>query len=98
MARPRSAGRVNCGQWPVGRSMYVTSRIFGNSRTGSSPSSIHSRSWALLNSGQMTVRARRNVFALTHEFTRVPRSGETVYGFVAGLYPTDYPTLPEAGE
>jgi DNA-binding transcriptional ArsR family regulator len=34
------------------------------------------------------------VFELTHEFTRLPRSGETVYGFVAGLYPTHYPTLP----
>ena len=35
------------------------------------------------------------VFQLAHEFMRLPRSGETVYGFVAGLYPTDYPTLPE---
>jgi DNA-binding transcriptional ArsR family regulator len=35
------------------------------------------------------------VFALTHEFMQLPRSGETVYGFVAGLYPTAYPTLPE---
>jgi len=35
------------------------------------------------------------VFELTHEFTGLPRSGETVYAFVAGLYPTDYPTLPE---
>jgi len=35
------------------------------------------------------------VFQLTHEFMRLPRSGETVYGFVAGLYPTDYPVLPE---
>ena len=26
---------------------------------------------------------------------RLPRSGDTVYGFVAGLYPTDHPTLPE---
>jgi len=34
------------------------------------------------------------VFQLTHEFTRLPRSGDTVYGFVAGLYPTEYPTLP----
>ena len=34
------------------------------------------------------------VFQLTHEFVRLPRSGETVYGFVAGLYPTEYPTLP----
>jgi DNA-binding transcriptional ArsR family regulator len=37
------------------------------------------------------------VFELTHEFTRLPRSGETVYGFVAGLYPTAYPTLPGPG-
>jgi DNA-binding transcriptional ArsR family regulator len=34
------------------------------------------------------------VFALTHEFMRLPRSGDTVYGFAAGLYPTEYPTLP----
>jgi DNA-binding transcriptional ArsR family regulator len=34
------------------------------------------------------------VFELTHEFMRLPRSGETVYGFAAGLYPTEYPTLP----
>jgi DNA-binding transcriptional ArsR family regulator len=37
------------------------------------------------------------VFELTHEFTGLPRSGETVYGFVAGLYPTTYPTLPRPG-
>jgi DNA-binding transcriptional ArsR family regulator len=35
------------------------------------------------------------VFEVVHEFMRLPRSGETVYGFVAGLYPTDHPTLPE---
>jgi DNA-binding transcriptional ArsR family regulator len=35
------------------------------------------------------------VMALTREFAALPRSGETVYGFAAGLYPTDYPTLPE---
>jgi DNA-binding transcriptional ArsR family regulator len=34
------------------------------------------------------------VVELTHEFTRLPRSGDTVYGFAAGLYPTEYPTLP----
>jgi DNA-binding transcriptional ArsR family regulator len=34
------------------------------------------------------------VFQLTYEFTALPRSGPTVYAFVAGLYPTDYPTLP----
>ena len=25
---------------------------------------------------------------------RLPRSGDTVYGFVAGLYPTEYSALP----
>lgn len=35
------------------------------------------------------------VFELIHEFMQLPRSGDTVYGFVAGLYPTEWPTLPE---
>jgi hypothetical protein len=37
----------------------------------------------------------RRVEALIREFTELPRSGDTVYGFVAGLYPTDHPTLPD---
>jgi DNA-binding transcriptional ArsR family regulator len=37
----------------------------------------------------------RVVDALTREFAQQPRSGDTVYGFAAGLYPTDYPTLPD---
>jgi DNA-binding transcriptional ArsR family regulator len=35
------------------------------------------------------------VKALSSEFAAVPRSGDTVYGFAAGLYPTDFPTLPD---
>ena len=31
---------------------------------------------------------------LVTEFDHLPRSGETVYGFAVGVYPTDYPTLP----
>ena len=33
---------------------------------------------------------------LVAEFDRLPRSGETVYGFAVGVYPTDHPTLPGA--
>ena len=36
------------------------------------------------------------MLALVTEFSRTPRSGETVWGFVAGLYPTDHPTLPNS--
>jgi DNA-binding transcriptional ArsR family regulator len=30
---------------------------------------------------------------LVTEFDRLPRAGDTVYGFAIGVYPTDYPTL-----
>jgi DNA-binding transcriptional ArsR family regulator len=33
---------------------------------------------------------------LVAEFERLPRSGETVYGFAVGVYPTDHPTLRPA--
>ena len=33
---------------------------------------------------------------LVAEFDKLPRSGETVYGFAVGIYPTDHPTLPES--
>jgi DNA-binding transcriptional ArsR family regulator len=35
------------------------------------------------------------VVALTQEFSQLPRSGETVYGFAAGIYPTGHPSLPD---
>jgi DNA-binding transcriptional ArsR family regulator len=35
------------------------------------------------------------VLALVQEFSQLPRSGDTAWGFVAGLYPTDQPVLPE---
>ncbi|MGH2428107.1 MAG: ArsR/SmtB family transcription factor [Candidatus Limnocylindria bacterium] len=38
------------------------------------------------------------VVALSEEYAQLPRSGDTVYGFAAGLYPTDHPTLPEPSE
>ena len=31
---------------------------------------------------------------LVAEFDQLPRSGETMYGFADGVYPTDQPTLP----
>jgi DNA-binding transcriptional ArsR family regulator len=34
---------------------------------------------------------------LVDEFDQLPRSGETMYGFAVGVYPTDLPTLPRSG-
>ena len=41
---------------------------------------------------------RERMAELVAEFDRLPRSGETMYGFVVGVYPTDYPTLPGSGD
>jgi DNA-binding transcriptional ArsR family regulator len=32
---------------------------------------------------------------VARRFAQIPRSGDQVYGFVAGLYPSDAPTLPD---
>jgi len=36
------------------------------------------------------------VQAVARRFAQIPRGGDQVYGFAAGLYPTDAPTLPDA--
>ena len=35
------------------------------------------------------------VVALAQEFVRLPRAGDTTYGFAVGLYPIEHPTLPD---
>jgi hypothetical protein len=34
---------------------------------------------------------------LAQELARTPRVGATVYGFVAAVYPSDHPALPDEG-
>ena len=38
------------------------------------------------------------VLELSRQFAQIPRSGDQVYGFAAGLYPTDAPTLPDRSD
>lgn len=40
----------------------------------------------------------QRIAELVTEFDQLPRSGETMYGFAVGVYPTDQPTLPESGD
>jgi len=48
---------------------------------------------------RIPIEAVRSFWAEVQEaarrFAQIPRAGDQVYGFVAGLYPTDAPTLPE---
>lgn len=38
------------------------------------------------------------VVELAEEFTALPRDGDTVFGFVAAVYSTDHPVLPESSD
>jgi len=38
------------------------------------------------------------VIDIIDEFGQIPRTGDTIYAFVAGLYPTKYPALPDRGD
>jgi DNA-binding transcriptional ArsR family regulator len=37
----------------------------------------------------------QRILALVQEFSRLPRSGDAVFGIAAALYPTEAPTLPD---
>ena len=54
----------------------------------------------LLVHARIPIEEVRNFWAQVQEvarrFAQIPRAGDQVYGFVAGLYPTDVPTLPDA--
>lgn len=54
----------------------------------------------LLLHARIPIEEVRNFWAEVQEvarrFAQIPRSGDQVYGFAAGLYPTDAPTLPDA--
>ena len=54
----------------------------------------------LLLHARIPVEEVRNFWAevqgVARRFAQIPRSGSQVYGFAAGLYPTDAPTLPDA--
>jgi DNA-binding transcriptional ArsR family regulator len=54
----------------------------------------------LLVHARIPIEEVRNFWAQVQEvarrFAQIPRADDQVYGFVAGLYPTDAPTLPDA--
>jgi len=45
--------------------------------------------------GEQAAEFWERVLELSRDFAKLPRGGNTVYGFVAGLYPTDFPSLPD---
>jgi DNA-binding transcriptional ArsR family regulator len=44
------------------------------------------------------VEFSRRILELAEEFIELPRSGDTVYGFLAGVYPTDHPAFSDGDD
>jgi DNA-binding transcriptional ArsR family regulator len=57
------------------------------------------RLWGFLRHARITEEQAsefwERIAALVTEFDVLPRSGEIVYGFAVGIYPTDFPFLPD---
>jgi DNA-binding transcriptional ArsR family regulator len=58
----------------------------------------HGKLWGFIRHARISAdqasRFWERMAELVDEFDRMPRSGETVYGFAIGIYPTDHPALP----
>lgn len=65
----------------------------------SAPAHEADRAFTILRHARITreraVEFWDSVLALSRDFAELPRSGDTVFGFAVGLYPTDFPTLPD---
>src|SRR3954454_16367166 len=79
----------------------MVARINGLAQAGaqSAPAPAADDLRCLLLHARIPVEEVRSFWAEVQEvarrFAQIPRSGDQVYGFAAGLYPTDAPTLPD---
>jgi len=66
----------------------------------SAPANAADELRCLLVHARIPIEEVRNFWAQVQEvarrFAQIPRAGDQVYGFVAGLYPTNAPVLPDA--
>ncbi|HSJ70188.1 MAG TPA: helix-turn-helix domain-containing protein [Acidimicrobiia bacterium] len=47
---------------------------------------------------ERAVEFSERILELSEEFLDLPRSGDTVFGFLAGIFPTDHPALTDGGD
>ncbi|MDF1603538.1 winged helix-turn-helix domain-containing protein [Nocardioides sp. YIM 152315] len=85
---------------PAGEEMPRDFNDFEVAARESAPAFEQGRLWGFIRHARLSEdQASRfwdRMAELVDEFDRMPRSGETVYGFAVGVYPTDHPTLPTA--
>jgi len=85
---------------PAGEEMPHDFNDFEVAARESAPAYEHGRLWGFIRHARLSEDQASQFWdrmaALVDEFDRMPRSGDTTYGFAIGIYPTDHPTLPTA--
>jgi len=98
----RAARTIYIGALTRPEDKQVVAAINGlaEAAAGSAPAHAADDLRCLLVHARIPIEEVRNFWAQVQEvgrrFAQIPRSGGQVYGFVAGLYPTDAPALPDA--
>ena len=85
---------------PVGDAMPRDFNDFEVAARESAPAFEQGRLWGFIRHARISEDQASQFWdrmaELVDEFDRMPRSGETMYGFAIGIYPTDHPILPTA--
>ena len=85
---------------PEDKQVVATMNGIAEAAAESAPAQAADQLRCTLVHARIPIEEVRNFWAEVQEvarrFAQIPRSGDQVYGFVAGLYPTDAPTLPDA--
>lgn len=84
---------------PEDRSVVAAINGIAEAAAESAPAHAADELRCLLVHARIPIEEVRTFWAEVQEvarrFAQIPRAGDQVYGFVAGLYPTDAPTLPD---
>lgn len=93
---------VSVERGPEGEEMPRDFNDFEVAARESSAAFLDGKLWGFIRHARIT-EAQASAFwermaELVAEFDRLPRSGDTMYGFAIGVYPTDQPTLPPRGD
>ena len=51
--------------------------------------------WGFIRHARISQQRAAGFWERMAEFDRLPRTGDAMYGFAVGVYPTDHPTLPD---
>ena len=92
-------GSVSVGASPSGEEMPRDFNDFEVAAQESAAAFRDGKLWGFIRHARISEPQVREFWQrmseLVDEFDRLPRTGDAVYGFAVGVYPTDFPTLPD---